>query len=88
MSCRIWAGMSKGRTRGHGDARGLPRPGPHRPGFFALLSTARRAVSGVRALSANGLARPIAPGRSPHRVKVKNPKAPAVKREAEEDWGK
>jgi bifunctional non-homologous end joining protein LigD len=25
-------------------------------------------------------------GRSPHWVKVKNPKAPAVKREAEEDW--
>jgi hypothetical protein len=25
--------------------------------------------------------------RSPHWVKVKNPKAPAVKREAEEDWG-
>jgi hypothetical protein len=27
-------------------------------------------------------------GRSPHWLKVKNPKAPAVKREAEEDWGK
>jgi bifunctional non-homologous end joining protein LigD len=27
-------------------------------------------------------------GRSPHRVKVKNPNAPAVKREAEEDWGR
>jgi ATP-dependent DNA ligase len=26
-------------------------------------------------------------GRSPHWVKVKNPNAPAVKREAEEDWG-
>jgi hypothetical protein len=26
-------------------------------------------------------------GQSPHWVKVKNPKAPAVKREAEEDWG-
>jgi hypothetical protein len=26
-------------------------------------------------------------GRSPHWVKVKNPKAPAVKRKAEEDWG-
>jgi hypothetical protein len=24
----------------------------------------------------------------PHWVKVKNPKAPAVKREAEEEWGK
>jgi bifunctional non-homologous end joining protein LigD len=26
-------------------------------------------------------------GRSPHWIKVKNPKAPAVTREAEEDWG-
>jgi bifunctional non-homologous end joining protein LigD len=26
-------------------------------------------------------------GRSPHWIKSKNPKAPAVKREAEEDWG-
>jgi bifunctional non-homologous end joining protein LigD len=27
-------------------------------------------------------------GRSPHWVKVKNPAAPAVRREAEEDWGR
>jgi hypothetical protein len=27
-------------------------------------------------------------GRPPHWVKVKNPKAPAVTREAEEDWGR
>jgi bifunctional non-homologous end joining protein LigD len=27
-------------------------------------------------------------GRSPHWVKVKNPKAPAVTREAEEDWSR
>jgi hypothetical protein len=26
-------------------------------------------------------------GRSPHWIKTKNPQAPAVKREAEEDWG-
>jgi len=26
-------------------------------------------------------------GRSPHWLKMKNPAAPAVKREAEEDWG-
>jgi hypothetical protein len=32
-------------------------------------------------------ARPTESGRSAHWVKVKNPKAPAVKREAEEDWG-
>ena len=27
-------------------------------------------------------------GRSPDRLKMKNPAAPAVKREAEEDWGR
>jgi hypothetical protein len=27
-------------------------------------------------------------GRSPHWIKVKNPKAPAVTREADEDWGR
>jgi bifunctional non-homologous end joining protein LigD len=27
-------------------------------------------------------------GRTQHWIKVKNPKAPAVKREAEEDWSK
>jgi hypothetical protein len=32
------------------------------------------------------LGSPYRSGRSPHWVKVKNPKAPAVKREAEEDW--
>jgi bifunctional non-homologous end joining protein LigD len=31
---------------------------------------------------------PYRSGRSPHWVKVKNPKAPAVTREAEEDWGR
>jgi hypothetical protein len=30
---------------------------------------------------------PYRSGRSPHWVKVKNPKAPAVTRETEEDWG-
>jgi ATP-dependent DNA ligase len=31
---------------------------------------------------------PYRAGRSPHWIKVKNPDAPAVKREAEEDWGR
>jgi hypothetical protein len=31
---------------------------------------------------------PYRSGRSVHWLKVKNPKAPAVKREAEEDWGR
>jgi hypothetical protein len=31
---------------------------------------------------------PYRPGRSPDWLKMKNANAPAVKREAEEDWGK
>jgi ATP-dependent DNA ligase len=31
---------------------------------------------------------PYRSGRSPHWLKMKNPAAPAVKREAEEDWGR
>jgi hypothetical protein len=31
---------------------------------------------------------PEPPHSGPHWLKVKNPKAPAVKREAEEDWGR
>jgi bifunctional non-homologous end joining protein LigD len=27
-------------------------------------------------------------GRSPHWIKMKNPNAPSVRREAEEDWGR
>ena len=34
------------------------------------------------------LGSPYRSGRSPHWVKLKNPKAPAVKRGAEEDWGR
>ena len=34
------------------------------------------------------LGSPYRSGRSTHWVKVKNPKAPAVRREAEEDWGR
>jgi ATP-dependent DNA ligase len=33
------------------------------------------------------LGSPYRSGRSDHWIKVKNPAAPAVKREAEEDWG-
>jgi hypothetical protein len=35
-----------------------------------------------------GLEGPYRLGRSPHWLKMKNPAAPAVKREAEEDWGR
>jgi len=33
------------------------------------------------------VSKPYRSGRSAHWVKVKNPRAPAVTREAEEDWG-
>jgi hypothetical protein len=45
--------------------------------IVSLLKACERAINS-----------PYRSGRSPHWVKVKNPKAPAVKREAEEDWGR
>jgi bifunctional non-homologous end joining protein LigD len=42
---------------------------------------------GCEGIVSKRLGSPYRSGRSPHWVKVKNPKAPAVKGEAEEDWG-
>jgi hypothetical protein len=64
----------------------LPRPGLPQTQLFALLSYREACRLGREALSANGLARPTAPA-AQYWVKVKNPKAPAARREAEEDWG-
>jgi len=41
-----------------------------------------------RAVHLSALTRFQVPGRSPDWLKMKNPNAPAVKREAEEGWGK
>jgi bifunctional non-homologous end joining protein LigD len=43
---------------------------------------------GCEGIVSKRLGSPYRSGRSPHWVKVKNPKAPAIKREAEEDWGR
>jgi ATP-dependent DNA ligase len=43
---------------------------------------------GCEGIVSKRLASPYRSGRSVHWVKVKNPKAPAVTREAEEDWGR
>jgi bifunctional non-homologous end joining protein LigD len=43
---------------------------------------------GCEGIVSKRLRSPYRSGRSPHWVKVKNPKAPAVRREAEEDWGR
>jgi hypothetical protein len=57
-------------------------------------SRERNGLQGRRCLSCEedhpkqGLGSPYRSGRSAHWVKVKNPKAPAVKREAEEDCGR
>jgi hypothetical protein len=46
----------------------------------------KRPADVIGASCQNGLVRPIAQGAQ--RIEVKNPKAPAVTREAEEDWGR
>jgi bifunctional non-homologous end joining protein LigD len=43
---------------------------------------------GCEGIVSKRLGSPYRSGRSTHWVKVKNPKAPAVRREAEEDWGR
>ena len=43
---------------------------------------------GCEGIVSKRLGSPYRSGRSPLCVKVKNPKAPAVKREAEDDWGR
>jgi bifunctional non-homologous end joining protein LigD len=43
---------------------------------------------GCEGIVSKRIGSPYRPGRSPHWVKVKNPKAPAVRREAEEDWAR
>ena len=43
---------------------------------------------GCEGIVSKRLGSPYRSGRSQHWIKVKNPKAPAVRREAEEDWGR
>ncbi len=43
---------------------------------------------GCEGIVSKRLGSPYRSGRSSHWLKVKNPKAPAVTREAEEDWGR
>ncbi len=43
---------------------------------------------GCEGIVSKRLGSPYRSGRSPHWVKIKNPKAPAVRREAEVDWGR
>ena len=42
---------------------------------------------GLEGIVSKRLGSPYRSGRSPGYLKMKNPAAPAVKREAEEDWG-
>jgi hypothetical protein len=51
-----------------------------------LLSELYRMTTNLGPASAGLFVVPI--GRSPDWLKFKNPEAPAVKREAEEDWGR
>jgi ATP-dependent DNA ligase len=47
-----------------------------------------RCKMGLEGIVSKRLGSPYRSGRSRHWAKSKNPKHPAVKREAEEDWGK
>jgi len=68
-----------------------PRPGivlnEHYEGEGEIVF-AHACKLGCEGIVSKRLGSPYRSGRSPLWVKVKNPKAPAVKREAEEDWGR
>jgi ATP-dependent DNA ligase len=53
-------------------------------GYMLFEHMCKRCCEGIVSKRLGSLYRS---GRSPHWLKIKNPKAPAVKREAEEDWG-
>jgi ATP-dependent DNA ligase len=52
------------------------------------LCFATRAKLGLEGIVSKRLGSRYRSGRSRHWIKSKNPAAPAVKRESEEDWGK
>jgi bifunctional non-homologous end joining protein LigD len=68
----------------------IPRPGivinEHYDGHGEIVF-AHASKLGCEGIVSKRLGSPYRSGRVAHWVKVKNPKAPAVKREAEEDWG-
>jgi ATP-dependent DNA ligase len=45
-------------------------------------------VLGLEGIVSKRKGSPYRSGRFPDRLKMKNPEAPAVKREVEEDWGR
>ena len=56
----------------------------HEDGPLVLLHPCKLGLEGIVSKRKDSLYRS---GRSPHRIKSKNPNAPAVRREAEEDCG-
>ena len=54
-------------------------------GPLVFAQACKMGIEGI--VSSRGI-RDYSSGRSPHWLKSKNPNASAVKREAEEDWGK
>jgi hypothetical protein len=55
--------------------------------LWYTMCSATPARWGSKALCRSGSARATAPVRSKDWLKFKNPEAPAVRREAEEEWG-
>ena len=79
------------RKRALADLPGRERDGivlnQHYDGDGAIIFEYACAL-GCEGIVSKRLGSPYRSGRSAHWVKVKNPKAPAVRREAEEDWGR
>jgi hypothetical protein len=63
------------------------RAGAGQGGCSAGLSSRHACKMGLEGIVSKRLGSRYRSGRSPDWLKFKNPDAPAVKREAEEDWG-
>ena len=66
----------------------MPRLAPSRLPLFLTFTGHEACKLGCEGIVSKRLGSAYRSGRSPHWVKVKNPQASAVKREAEEDWGR
>jgi bifunctional non-homologous end joining protein LigD len=80
----------KRRSRGSGRKAKARRGEPEMPkrGALAKAMNSGNVLAGNDGFTSMTRGAPYRSGRSPHWVKVKNPKARAVRREAEEDWGR
>src|SRR3954469_20006577 len=82
-----WSALPRLR-RGHGRSRPGVRLNEHLEHPDGITVFQHACKMGLEGIVSKRLGSRYRSGRSPDWLKFKNPEAPAVKREAEEDWGR